>query len=186
MDIAEEMDGLYKGSSDPWNYSKVNRFDILIGLINQYGIEGKLLELGCGEGLLTKVLPERFKKDYTGIDVSEVAIGRAMKRFAKNKGMNWLVGDISKYKFDSRFDMIVVSDVYPYLDNILRFHEKTISLLNKGGVLVATSCSSSFCGTEMFPALEFQDKMKVLFTGKSLTISLKKEYESEYYVGRKR
>lgn len=186
MDIVEEMDGLYSSANDPWNYSKINRFPILLGLINQFGIEGEVLEIGCGEGLLTRMLPDRFKVSYTGIDVSGVAIDRAMKRFSKYKGMSWVVDDVSKHKFSSKFSMIIVSDVYPYLDNILRFHEKTIGLLNKGGILVSTSCSSSFCGSEMFPALELQDKMTVLFTGKSLTRSLKKEYESEYYVGRKK
>lgn len=186
MDIAEEMDGLYLKSVDPWEYSKANRFPILFGLMDQYGVDGRMLEMGCGEGILSDGIRSRFKDDYIGIDVSEVAISRARKSHRNRKGMLWIVGDVSSYAFKIRFDMIVASDVYPYLNDILDFHRKTVGLLNKGGVLIATSCCSSYCGSEMFPGLEFQDRMTTLFTGRALTKSVKKEYESEYYEGRRK
>lgn len=186
MDIAEEMDGLYSESTDPWKYLRINRFPILYGLVEQFSNKGRMLEVGCGEGILSEGIPDMLKDNYVGIDVSEVAVSRARVRHYDKKGMSWIVGDISTYDFDCKFSTIVVSDVYPYLNDVLSVHSKIVGLLLKGGVLIATSSCSSYCGSEMFPGLEFQDVMKILFTGRSLTSSMKKNYESEYYVGKKR
>lgn len=186
MDTAEEMDSLYSKIEDPFEYRKINRYPILLGLMEQFGVEGKTLEVACSEGILAGMLPERFKTDYLGMDVSSVAVSRAREKYKGDDRMRWLVADATKHDFMLKFDMIVISDVYMYMNDIKHFHRKTVGLLNPGGILLATSYSSSYCGSEMFPALEFQDNMETLFVGKSLTRSNKDDYESDYYVGKKR
>src|SRR6266850_2395498 len=41
---------------------------------------GTLLEFGCGEGELSQMLPPGTFSAYLGIDISEVAVQRAIKR----------------------------------------------------------------------------------------------------------
>ena len=41
---------------------------------------GQILDVGCGEGVLSDYLTEQQKKDYTGVDISEVAINLAKEK----------------------------------------------------------------------------------------------------------
>jgi len=71
---------LYYAKPDPWRVSRSSfrdrvLRDRLVGFIT----DSSILELGCGEGHLTETLFADARA-VTGIDISEVAIGRAMAR----------------------------------------------------------------------------------------------------------
>lgn len=102
----------------------------------------KVLEIGCGDGLLTYFLLQRKEKKIFGVDISKTAIKNAKTQFAKDvdKGRLLLIcDDIINYlgnKKDEKFDLIVGSGILHHIEkNQLR---KLLTLVNgklkKGGV----------------------------------------------------
>jgi len=61
--------------------------DALITTAKKYGISGKLLDVGCGEGYYCTRLSEALGLELTGLDISKEAVRCAA---AKYKGPNWL------------------------------------------------------------------------------------------------
>lgn len=72
-----------------------------------------VLDVGCGEGVWRAPLRAlRPKVDYLGIDSSEYAIAR----YGRSRNLRRLgFGQLGEVRFDTRFDLIVCSDVLHYL-----------------------------------------------------------------------
>jgi len=182
--VKNEMNKLYD-KKDPWSYGKCNRHEILLGLIRQYGQSGgSLLEVGCAEGMFTGKVPLRYLKDYIGLELSGKAINVAKSRLPQ---LIFVKSSFEDFSVSKRFNMIVVSDVVPYFDSPVRdSHLKLLGLLYSGGILFMTTWMTAIKGTAMFPWIEFQDNIKVLFQGSALARSFEGYwYGSEYFVGMK-
>lgn len=180
------MEGVYR-EKDPWHYAKCNRHAILLGLLNQYGREGRLVEYACGEGVFTSKIPKIFRKEYLGVDISPTAIDRAMRA---NPDLNFRCASIEDelVRYSEEYSTIIVSDVVPYLEEPVRdWHVALIDQLKPGGVLIMTSWASAYKGACAFPYLEFQNEVDAIFLGNGLALASEGfEYESAYFVGRKK
>src|ERR1700704_1621487 len=83
MRTASDFDAYYK-DADPWRISGVRSRDAILRRSMARFVTGKkVLELGCGEGHLTQAL---FwdAASVKGIDISGVAIGRAISKGLSN------------------------------------------------------------------------------------------------------
>lgn len=79
-------------------------YEILIRLLNP----SKLLELGCGSGrLFSTYLLAKSAIQISGIDISEEMITAAKLKYPNAK---LVIGDICNYKFNEKFDLIVISN----------------------------------------------------------------------------
>jgi methionine biosynthesis protein MetW len=100
----------------------------------------KLLDVGCGTGVLSRLLVERGY-DVTGIDLSENAITRC-----KRKGLDAFQQDLSERLLfgDEEFDGILMSEVIEHIaDTFFVLHE-LYRVLKKGGVFILTTPNSVF------------------------------------------
>lgn len=100
----------------------------------------KLLDVGCGTGVLSRLLVEKGY-DVIGIDISENAINKC-----KNKGLNAYQQDLSeKLLFrDEEFDGILMSEVIEHIaDTFFVLHELN-RVLKTGGVFILTTPNSAF------------------------------------------
>jgi SAM-dependent methyltransferase len=72
-----------------------------------------VLDVGCGEGLWrAPLLKLRPGIEYRGLDSSEYAVARYQR--SRNIGFATF-GDLGQLRFDTRFDLIVCSDVLHYV-----------------------------------------------------------------------
>jgi 2-polyprenyl-3-methyl-5-hydroxy-6-metoxy-1,4-benzoquinol methylase len=100
-------------------------------------IDGKLLDLGCGQGWLTK------KFNETGVFAVGVDRSIQLIRFAKrdSNGCEFVVSDGSYLPFkDSAFKTIVLNDVLehiPYSDAISLMEESIRTMLNDGRIYIS-------------------------------------------------
>lgn len=78
-------------------------FDLFLDLIDH----GKVLDLACGTGRLTIPLAQRGLQ-VTGIEISEPMLKRAQEKAAGLK-IKWLLGDITHFDFDHKFDLITLA-----------------------------------------------------------------------------
>lgn len=95
----EEMAAIYEciySEMDEW-YPRQEE------VVNKHG-NGSILEIACGSGVLLSVL-EDFKS-LSGLDGSEYMINLARKRL--DKDVNLVIEDFNNFKFDEKFDTIVM------------------------------------------------------------------------------
>jgi 2-polyprenyl-3-methyl-5-hydroxy-6-metoxy-1,4-benzoquinol methylase len=101
---------------------------------------GRALDFGCGVGRLSRALGERFA-EVTGVDISEVMIGRARELHADRPNVSFVLNeadDLAIFESGS-FDFVCTSYVLQHLPerkSALGFVAEFIRLLRPGGVAV--------------------------------------------------
>lgn len=142
---AEAFDLLYQDSIDPWGFDlpqyryQKRKYDTLVTLLPDRRF-AETLDLGCGIGFMTERLAAVSDR-VLGLDVSQVAISAARKRFAGQSRISFEQADVTNLpgSLDGRFDLVVVADVLYYLqpmsDGILKqIASRVAGLLRPGGV----------------------------------------------------
>jgi len=94
-----------------------------------------VLDLGCGPGLLSDEIQRKTNCQLVGIDISPIAIQRAVARFgSQNRNLRFYVGDMSTYDFKGDlFDAILLIDTHYFIDDFLSLITKLLKQLNAGG-----------------------------------------------------
>lgn len=101
---------------------------------------GSVLDLGCGEGGDVLWLAARGWQ-ATGIDISDVAVGRARARAAaEGLEASFIDADLTDWSTDQRFDLIVTSFLQSYADfDRLPLLAAALDLLKPGGELISVA-----------------------------------------------
>lgn len=139
-------------SEDPWEYrthpDDAKRKTYLLGELPQK-IYKKVLDIGCGEGFVTRELPG---DEVIGIDLSEQAIGRAKQAATKRdagldaKKLDFMALSLFDLpgKFDQEFDLMVITGVlYQQYIGEAQASVRIIvdKLLKPGGILACVHVS---------------------------------------------
>lgn len=120
-----------------WDYIR-EKSPELIEIVEKRTRGGKLVELGCGEGLLAAVLRPGTYSEYLGVDISEVAIERAKGRGLSN--CTFVVGDLETWEGQPGSSMITIEECLYYLPHARQERLLKIALQSvapDGAVLVA-------------------------------------------------
>lgn len=95
-------------------------------------IHSKVLDVGCGTGLITQVL----KGDVWGLDISEWKLKRAKRHVPTAK---FVVGDAEDMPFDGEsFDCVVSTDILEHLERPDLAVRGIYRILKQGGVYIGT------------------------------------------------
>ncbi|HET6464274.1 MAG TPA: methyltransferase domain-containing protein [Nitrospiria bacterium] len=139
----------YKYSPKRRSYMSV-RQEKMLYFIDKYldRKKKKVLDAGCGPGLLAMKLQEKGY-DVTGIDLSKEMLALASKQFSKSnssKTIPFLAADIENIPFiDNCFDMVSTAGVIEYLagdDVVLREFRRVLK--NDGLLLISVTNKYSF------------------------------------------
>lgn len=113
----EYFKGVYDASEDPWNFEtseyEAKKYAATIAALPKKQYE-HVLELGCSIGVLTQLLAQK-SKHLLATDVSQKALDLAARRCEKSGNISFRKMDFSKELPDSRYDLIMVSEVAYYL-----------------------------------------------------------------------
>ena len=102
--------GKWEGLKD---ISDLARYSIIVGLTKYFFKTPRILDLGCGEGvLLAKFAPSDYST-YVGVDFSDVAIQNA--RTLKNEKAAFTVGNLDSLEVSGTFDVIIYNESLYYL-----------------------------------------------------------------------
>ena len=116
---------------DFWSKVKVK---LITGLV-----EGKkILDIGCGSGLISKTLLE------AGYDVTVIDSDRKAIDIAKKKGIKGFVADVNNWQTDEKFDCIISADLLEHIDKDEALTKKIYSFLKPKGCFIVNVPSYQF------------------------------------------
>jgi len=89
-------------------------FDLLESVLPR---EGRILDFGCGYGMLSNLLALRSpRREVVGIDLNRDRIGVAARSVAERKNVRFHLGDVETLDPEP-FDAVVMTDVLHHIDD---------------------------------------------------------------------
>jgi len=108
----------------------------LLRYLRARGGSGPLLELGCGNGWLSRRLAEGLRREVCGVDVNRTELAQAARVFAANPLLSFVAGDIRTLPLPAqRFDAIVLPACLQYFADPRALIARLLGLLQDDGEL---------------------------------------------------
>lgn len=122
--------------ADKWNNDD-NNYEIINSLLDKIGIKenSKVLDVACGIGVITPMLQKRSKALVKAIDLSPNMISKA-KKLHNDNNLEFICGDFLEYKFDDKFDYIIIFNAYPHFLDVDKLALAAYNNLNQNGKLI--------------------------------------------------
>ncbi|WP_414052618.1 class I SAM-dependent methyltransferase [Macrococcus animalis] len=99
-------------------------------------IEGKtVLDIGCGMGKFIQYMLDMNPKQIVGLDISNNMISYA-KDSINDERVSFVVSDILSFETETKFDVIVSSLAFHYVEDYEALIQKLNGMLNSAGVLL--------------------------------------------------
>ena len=97
-----------------------------------------VLDVGCGTGVLSPFLKKAVGDtgQITAIDFAAKMIARAIDNNKHVAGINYITGDINKFKAETPLDKIICLNFFPHISDKPAFAEKMKAMLKQGGALI--------------------------------------------------
>ena len=125
-------------SNRMWDYlyqlGELARYSVIVGYCQYFKSTAKVLDIGCGEGILQERLGIHWYSKYVGIDISGTAIERAIKK--QNEKTFFIREDATQYTPNERFDIIIFNECLFYFEDPLKLVKRYESFLNHQGVII--------------------------------------------------
>ena len=128
-------------SSTKWDFIDNTVGDCVYPYLEKYAHNGNILDLGCGPGNTANELAANVYQSYIGVDISEAALAKAVKRSQENgRGQQngFVNSDFLGYKPTQEFDIILFREsMYhvPY-GQVIPILEKYGKHLKPSGVFI--------------------------------------------------
>ncbi len=114
------------------NIIKLDKFDQLVG--KYLDKTKKVLEIGCGSGVLLKHLNKKYKiknLNLLGLEPSN----EIFKTFKSNKNFKIINKFLDKFITKKKFDLIIMDNVFEHFEYPKKSLKKIFQLLNKSGII---------------------------------------------------
>ncbi|SRR6266446_1389795 len=128
-------------SGNKWDFIDNTVGDCVYPHLEKYAQNGNILDLGCGPGNTANELASDAYRSYVGVDISEVALAKAVKRTQENGRSDkntFVTSDFLGYAPTQEFDIILFREsMYhvPY-GQVLKILEKYSKNLKSSGVFI--------------------------------------------------
>jgi ubiquinone biosynthesis O-methyltransferase len=123
---------LHNNNDNSFNYL----YKTLRKLISKYKKDMSILDIGCGNGYLTKKITKDFK-NVIAIDNSKSAIKFAKKKYKGS--IKFINIDLDNFIIKKKFNIILLIEVieHVYLPNL--FLKKIVKFMNKNSILIIST-----------------------------------------------
>jgi len=106
----------------------------LIRLLDHKSAVKSILEIGCGTGILTAKLADKFSlAQIYATDISRGMILESQKQLKSRQKIKWIVGDFRELSGLGKFNMVISSSSLHWIVPLRTTFRKIYGLLEKGG-----------------------------------------------------
>lgn len=96
----------------------------------------KILEVGCGVGLTTRHIANKYDVEIVGIDISRKMVSKAKERNRNIRNARFLVADAQKLPFkDNTFDIVFTESVIAFVPDKQKAIKEFKRVTKKGGYI---------------------------------------------------
>lgn len=135
LSVTGGWSGLYRRADGASYHFHVRRTRVLELLPEALG---KVLDLGCGPGVMVEAVLDRGGS-FLGVDYSEEMVREGRSRYGSLPGVEFRVGDIEALDLpDEAFDQVICMAVLEYLPTPDRALREVARVLRPGGTAVVT------------------------------------------------
>jgi len=136
MDL-KKIEDFFDGIAALWDGMQIATEEKILALLDKIGIKNgdRVLDVGCGTGVITGLLAGFSRQTVVGVDVSAKMIEQAKKKFGGDKNVTFIKADYAAFEWADLFDVIVVYNAYPHLISTETFCKTSRRLLRAGGRL---------------------------------------------------
>jgi len=131
--------------SGQWNYLERTTEDPIYAILEKYARNGAILDMGCGSGNTANELGYGKFGSYTGTDLSDVAIRKAIERTSKNgrEGKaEFRCAPIEDFSPEKSYDIILFRESIFYIPvrKIKAVLDRYATCLKSNGVFIVRIC----------------------------------------------
>ena len=135
-------------ASGQWDYLEHTSDDPIYPYLERYSNRGRILDLGCGSSNTGNEMDVSTYDRYTGVDISEEAIQRAVLRSLKNGRQDkneYFCDDIATHVPRVAYDVILFRESLFYipLSKIKTTLERYSKYLTESGVFIVRMCDQN-------------------------------------------
>jgi SAM-dependent methyltransferase len=134
---------------DRWNYQynlgrweglgdikELARFSVIAGYAQYLKPNGKILEIGAGEGYLQQRFDKTKYSLYYSTDASDVAVENGKKY--EDEKTKYVVADMNTYVPDRKFDVIIINEAIYYGGSVDKVLERFNPYLEEDGIFIVS------------------------------------------------
>ena len=121
-----------------WDQKEIHDSCFFDNFLNEYcdiKLGDKVLDLGCGTGVITGSIFNISKNEVLGLDISDEMIAIAKNKYRSNKLIKFICDDFYNFSY-SKFDNIICHNAYPHFLDVESFKNKCFELLADNGLLI--------------------------------------------------
>jgi SAM-dependent methyltransferase len=128
-----------------WDHLAETPGDCVYGYVEKYADKGDILDLGCGSGNTGNELDYSAYRSYVGVDVSDVAIQKAIDRTSlsgRTSKNRYVRSDILTYSPEGTYRVILFRESLYYVPRgaIVGMLKRYRRYLGDGGVIIIRLC----------------------------------------------
>jgi 2-polyprenyl-6-hydroxyphenyl methylase/3-demethylubiquinone-9 3-methyltransferase len=128
-------------SGDKWNFIDDTASDCVYAHLEKHARGGDILDLGCGPGNTANELAEKAYTTYLGVDISESALAKGVRRTNENGRAaknSFVCSDFLSYMPPRKFDVILFRESMYHIPygSVLELLNKYSQYLKSSGVFI--------------------------------------------------
>jgi 2-polyprenyl-3-methyl-5-hydroxy-6-metoxy-1,4-benzoquinol methylase len=132
-------------ASGRWDYlegtSELARHSVLVGYLDHLGVTQRVLDVGCGMGVLFPKLRLSGCTRYVGVDLSSQAIGSAVARYPDPRA-TFVAADGQEYLPDGQFDAVIFNEVLYFFREPELTVARYANCLQESGLILVSTCTA--------------------------------------------
>ena len=121
--MANEVSDFFDSLAERWDEMGYDPLPDVRSLLDRISFRpgSKILDLGCGTGVISGLLHDEYGGVVLGLDISPKMIEIARRKYNGKEGVAFEVGNFLDSSFRGRFDYIVCYNAFPHFVDVDRF-----------------------------------------------------------------